>query len=213
MMTFLLRERMRRDFLGVERHDPFDGSWLATMPSSPASFSTASRMTPSVEPQPTSVTAAFSGPTSLGGAMCRHDGLHLARALLHHHAALVRVGEFVADERAVLVVLVGGGDVDVAGHARHGAGRDAALGVLVAQIGVVVVAAEGIGALAVAVGQDQFAAVDLHVEVQFRRVNAGGALGDQQVGQHQAGALVFVAEIEQLGDGLEQRRAGWRGRR
>ena len=39
------------------------------MPSSPASFSTASRITPSVEPQPTSVTAAFSGPTSFGGAM------------------------------------------------------------------------------------------------------------------------------------------------
>ena len=85
-------------------------SWFATMPSSAASFSTASRITPWVEPQPTSVTAAFSGPNSRGGNELRQGGLHLAPALLDHHPPLVRVGELVADQRAVLIVLVGGRD-------------------------------------------------------------------------------------------------------
>src|ERR1700674_3103536 len=35
--------------------------------------------------------------------------LHLASAFLDHHPAFVRVGEFIADNRAVFVVLVGGG--------------------------------------------------------------------------------------------------------
>ena len=131
-------------------------------------------------------------------------GLHLAAAFLDHHAALVRVGEFIADERAVFVVLVGGGGEDVTGHAGHRARRDAALGVLEAQVGVVVVAAGGVRAVAVAVRQNQLAAIDLHVEVEVVRINARGAFGDEQVGQDQAGALVFVAEVEQLRDRLKQ---------
>src|SRR6476659_2544097 len=40
--------------------------------------------------------------------------LHFATAFLDHNPALVRVGEFIADDRAVFVVLVGGGGEDVA---------------------------------------------------------------------------------------------------
>src|SRR5205823_9940199 len=111
--------------------------------------------------------------------------LHFARALLHHHPALGRIGELVADEGANLVVLVGGGDVNVARHAWHGARRDATFGILVAQVGVVVVAAERIFRFAVAVGQDEFTAVNLYREVEVRRVNTRGAFGNQQVRQDQ----------------------------
>src|ERR1700682_4613713 len=69
------------------------------------------------------------------------DGsLHFPAAFLDHHPPLVRVGEFVADDRAVFVVLVGGGGEDVTGDTGHRARRDAALGVLEAQVGLVVVA-------------------------------------------------------------------------
>ena len=74
--------------------------------------------------------------------------LHFAAAFLDHHAAHVRVGEFIADERAVFVVLVRGGGEDVTGNAGHRARRDAALGVLETQIGLVVVAAGGVCAVA-----------------------------------------------------------------
>ena len=148
-------------------------------------------MTPSVEPQPTSVTAALSGPTSLGGAICESTRFHFARALFHHQAALGGVGEFVADQRAVLVVFIRGRDMDVAGHAGDGARRDAALGEFVTQIGIVIRAAEGIGRRAVAVRENDFAAVDLRFEIQFFGINARGAFGDEQIRQHEAGALVI----------------------
>ena len=46
-------------------------------------------------------------------------------------------------------------------------------------------------------------AVSLGVHVDVVRVHAEGALGDQQVGQHQAGALVVVGQVEHLRDGVE----------
>src|SRR6266550_4517762 len=62
---------------------------------------------------------------------------HLAAAFLDHHPALVRVGEFVTDQRAVFVVFVRGGDEEVTGGAGDRARRDAALGVLEAQVSLV----------------------------------------------------------------------------
>ena len=49
----------------------------------------------------------------------RQDPVHLASSPLHDRLPLARVGELVADEHAVLVVLVGGDDVRVLGCARH----------------------------------------------------------------------------------------------
>src|SRR5436190_20363404 len=46
---------------------------------------------------------------------------HFAAAFLDHHSALVRIGELIADDRAVFVVLVRGGGEDVTGNARHSA--------------------------------------------------------------------------------------------
>src|SRR5881394_4421423 len=47
--------------------------------------------------------------------------LHFAPTFLDHHPALVRVGEFIADDRAIFVVLVRGRGEDVTGNAGHGA--------------------------------------------------------------------------------------------
>ena len=63
----------------------------------------------------------------------------------------------------------------------------------------------------VSVRQNQFAAVDLDVEIQVVGINARGSFGDEQVGQDQAGALVFVAEVEQLRNRLEQIELARRG--
>src|SRR6266540_6790806 len=75
---------------------------------------------------------------------------------------------------------------------------------LVAKVGVVIVAAERGFGFPVAIRQDELAAVNLHVEIEVRRINTGGSFGYQQVGQDQPRALVFVAEIEQFGDGSKQ---------
>ena len=140
--------------------------------------------------------------------------LHFSRPFLDHHAAFVRVGELIADERAVFVVFIRGGGEDVAGNTGHRARRDAALGVLETQIGLVVVtAADAVRAVAVAVRQNQLAAIDLHVEVELVRINARCSFGNEQVGENQAGALVFVAEVEQLRNRLEINRAGSSARR
>src|SRR5438067_9212636 len=96
--------------------------------------------------------------------------LHFAGAFLHHHPPLLRIGEFITDERAVFIVLVGRGGKNVPGHSRHRAGRNSARRVLITQIRLVVVTAAGIGSVsllrqgyggqAVAVRQDQFTPVD-----------------------------------------------------
>src|SRR5882762_6336868 len=52
------------------------------------------------------------------------DALNLALALFHHFAAFHRIGELVADEYSVLLMLVGGNGVSVTGDARDGARRD-----------------------------------------------------------------------------------------
>src|SRR5205814_10587164 len=108
-----------------------------------------------------------------------------------------------ADERAVLIVLVGRGGKNVAGHSRHRARRNSARRVLVTQIRLVVVAGGGIRAVSVAIRQNQFDAVDLHRKVQIIRIDARGSFGNQQIGQDQTGTLVFVAEVKQLRDGLK----------
>ena len=175
------------------------------MPSSPASFSTASRITPFGRTPSDQRDGGVFGADELRRGDVVDRALHLARAFLDHHAALVRVGEFIADERAVFVMLVRGGREDVAGHAGHRARRDAALGVLEAQIGLVVVAAGGVRAVALPLplGRNQLAAVNLDVEVELVGINARRSFGDEQIGQDQAGALVFVAEVEQLRNRLE----------
>ncbi len=117
------------------------------MPSSPASFSTASRITPSVEPHPTSVTAALSGPKSFGGAM----SLIAACILRPRFSTIIRRMFGLVNssliQRAVFVVLIGGRGEDVTGHAGHRARRDTALGVLETEVSLVVVAAGGIAPL------------------------------------------------------------------
>src|SRR4029077_11633773 len=138
--------------------------------------------------------------------------LHFAGAFLHHHPPLLRIGEFITDERAVFIVLVGRGGKNVTGHSRHRAGRNSAGRVFVTQIRLVVVPAGGIrggdGAAAiirtVAIRQNQFAPIDLHLEVQIIRIDARGSFGNQQIGQDQTGTLVFVAEVEQLRNRVKQ---------
>src|SRR6184192_3711235 len=56
--------------------------------------------------------------------------LHFAGAFLYHHPPFLRVGEFIADKRAVFIVLVGGGGKNVTGYARYGTRRNSARGVL-----------------------------------------------------------------------------------
>src|SRR5439155_2272950 len=106
--------------------------------------------------------------------------------------------EFITDERAVFIVLVGRSGKNVTGHSRDRARRNSTRSVLVTQICLVVVAAGGIRAVSVAVRQNQFAAVDPHSEIQIIRIDARGSFGDQQIGQDQTRTLVFVAEVEQL---------------
>src|SRR5262249_36735280 len=132
--------------------------------------------------------------------------LHFSGAFLHHHPALLRIGEFITNERAVFIVLVGRRGENVTGQSRYRARRNSARRVLVTQFRFAVVTAGGIrggdGAAAIirtiAVRQNQFAPVDLHLEVQIIRIDARGSFGDQQIGQDQTGTLVFVTEIEQL---------------
>ena len=108
----------------------------------------------------------------------------------------MRVGELVADEDAVLVVFVGRHHVGVARRPGQRAGRDAALRPLVALVAF----AGGHGR---PVQPDHLAAVARRIEIQLRRVEAGEALRFQQVGQHDAGALEAVGEVEDLRDGVE----------
>ena len=46
----------------------------------------------------------------------------LPHALFHHRSALDRIGEFVADQHPVFIVLVSCGCVVVSGHPRDGTG-------------------------------------------------------------------------------------------
>ena len=77
----------------------------------------------------------------------------------------------------------------VAGNAGDGARADPALRDLVAQILVV----------RVAVGGDHLAAVDVWFEVQHLGVDAQAPFRQQQVAQHDGGALVLVRDVEDLG--------------
>ena len=60
-----------------------------------------------------SVTSASAGPSRTGGWSAPH-AVHLAHPLLVHLPADGRVGVLVADQDAVLVVVVGARDVDQA---------------------------------------------------------------------------------------------------
>src|SRR5206468_9130043 len=94
----------------------------------------------------------------------------------------LRSGEVSTARRAGLVVLVGRGGTNVTGHARYGTRRNSARRVLVTQIRLVVVAArriqavsllrQGYGGQAVAIRQNQFAAIDLHSEILIFGIDA-----------------------------------------
>src|SRR4029077_20287810 len=113
----------------------------------------------------------------------------------------------------VFIVLVGRGGKNVTRHGGHGARRNSARSVFVTQIRLVVVTAAGGDAAAsiirsisvsIVVRQNQFAPVDLHVEVEIIGIDARGSFGNQEIGQDQTGTLILVAEVEQLRDRLKQ---------
>jgi hypothetical protein len=94
-------------------HDPFFAG----------EFLDRSRITPSVEPQPTRVGRRFRA-DEFGGAISVTAAFILRPAFLDHHTPDVRVGEFVADKGAVFVVFVRRRSEDVTENAGHGpAGR------------------------------------------------------------------------------------------
>ena len=136
------------------------------------------------------------GPEKCGRRQERQDPVHLAHPLLVDGLTLVRVRELVTDEHAVLVVLIGGHDVDVSGGSRHRARRDATLGDAVALEAAV-------HRRLVTVEADDVAAVDGHVEVQLGGIAAGSAFGQQQVGEDDARTLELVDQVEELRDDLE----------
>ena len=109
---------------------------LAATPSSFANFCMASRMTPSVEPQPTKVTCASSGPTSRG-LQERQNRFHLAHALFMHGLALVGVGVFVADQHAILVMFIGRHDMRVSRCPWQRPGRDTVIRELITIIAAI----------------------------------------------------------------------------
>ena len=101
-----------------------------------------------------------------------------------------RIGIDVAKQDAILVVLVGGGDVQMARHARHGARRDARLGVLVTQIRLAV----GVVHLAVAGRQNHLAAVDLRNLLEHGRIDRFIALAEKKIGNDQDRTLIAVGQ-------------------
>src|SRR5207245_5480492 len=50
---------------------------------------------------------------------------------------------------------------------------------------------------------DHGATVDVHVKIQVRGIDARGALGQQQVGEDNTGALEAIRKIVDLGNGLK----------
>src|SRR5579859_2778850 len=138
-------------------------------------------------------------PLQLGWWDRGRDALHLAHALFHHGAALDGVGVLVADQHAIFIVLIGGGGVSMAGHARNGARRNSALGNQVAFVSAVVFTS-----VAIAIGGgDKFAAINLRIEIQLLGINAEPALRQQQVAEHQPGTLEAVRNIEYFGNQRE----------
>ena len=101
--------------------------------------------------------------------------MHFARALFDHHPPFDGIGELVTDQCAVFVVFVCGGDVDVARHSGNRAGRNATGGVAIPQIIIVVATSVRVLRMAVAVGENQFAALDRGIEVEGSWINAAGA--------------------------------------
>ena len=143
----------------------------------------ASLMTPWVEPPADQGDLRVRGSFEPRGGDLRGHAGKLAGALLDHLAADVGVGELVADQHAVLVVLVGGDHMGVAREPRYGAGRNAAVGVLVTLVAAPLAGA-GVGQRPVAPGGalgDQRAAVDLRAERDGVRIDTEGPFGDEQV--------------------------------
>ena len=97
-------------------------------------------MTPSVEPQPISVTSASAGPDSFGGwtAASMPAILRMRFSIMARRLCGLVNSSLISTPSSV--VLVGGDHVDVAGHAGNGARRDAAFGDLVALVAVGAVA-------------------------------------------------------------------------
>ncbi len=111
---------------------------------------------------------------------------------------LMRVGELVADQHAVFVVLVGGDGVDVARNARNGARRDAAVGDLVAFVRAACRSSRTMPMWSISsprsIGTSKSRSFGSTLEPAFRQ---------QQIAQHDTRALEAVGQIEHLGDGLE----------
>ena len=89
-----------------------------------------------------------------------------------HGLALVGVGEFIADQHAILVMFIGRHDMRVSRRPRQRPRRDAAIGKLVTVIAAV-------DRRDTAVEADHFTSVDWDIEIQLRRIHAGAAFGKQ----------------------------------
>src|SRR5205085_11585283 len=100
--------------------------------------------------------------------------VHLSLPALHDRLALVRVGELVADEHAVLVVLVGGDDVGMSRRPRQCPRRDA-----VAGLAVPLVTAFGRLGLAAFEADDE-TAVDGWIEIELLRLEGREALRQEK---------------------------------
>src|SRR6185437_8718478 len=110
-----------------------------------------------------------------------------------HGATFGSVGEHVADEYTVFIVLVARYGVGKARNAGDGTRRDSAFGDLVAFVGLVLGAVRG----------DELAAVDRWSKVEFLGIDAETAFSQQQIAEHDSRALELVRYVEDFGNELE----------
>ena len=139
------------------------------------------------------------GTEELRGSDRLEHPLHLAHALLVHRTAFLRVRVLIADQHAILVVLVARDHVKVAGDARHRPRRDPALGDFVAEVGTIIDPARRGGHRGRVLREDDRAAVDGPVELEGIKIHARGPLGNKEIAQDDSGAVKLVQEIEKLG--------------
>ena len=102
---------------------------------------------------------------------------------------LPRVGVLVADQHAIFIVLVARDHVGVAGNAGNGARRNAALGDLVALVGLV--------------SPSPFEVISsprsmCGLKSSIFGIDAEPAFGEQQVAEHDARTLEPVGDVEDL---------------
>src|SRR5579859_7042412 len=124
----------------------------------------------------------------------RRNPRRLAHAFFHHGAPLGRIGEFVADQHAVLIMLVAGRRVRITRHAGNSAWRNPAHRDLVALISSVPVLLRR---------SDELSPIDDRFEVQLLRIDTEPALRQQQVRQHDPRALEAIRKIENFRNDIE----------